>query len=124
MRSRSDNAPHIYSLADVAVQDALHHSLPQQIVLFGETGSGKTTNYFHLIDHLFFLGENASINLNRIKNSIKVLHSMIHASTPWNCRSTRAVFRTEVSYGNSRKLSGASFIINCLEKWRISSADM
>lgn len=49
---------------------------------------------------------------------------MIHAGTPWNENSTRAVFRTEVSYGNSGKLSGAKFKVNCLEKWRISSNDM
>lgn len=55
-RSRSDNEPHIYCVADSAYQDMLHHDEPQHIVLAGETMSGKTTQYLHLINHLLFLG--------------------------------------------------------------------
>ncbi|XP_057665363.1 neither inactivation nor afterpotential protein C isoform X1 [Diorhabda carinulata] len=122
-KSRSDNAPHIYSIADTAYQNAVHHKAVQQIVLSGETGSGKTSNYLHLVDHLFFLGENASVSSSRIKNTILLLHSLIHASTPSNIYATRAVFRTEINYGKSGKLSGASFKIHCIDKSRVSSTD-
>lgn len=122
-KSRSDNPPHIYAIADTAYQNALHHNTIQQIVLSGESGSGKTTNYLHLIDHLFYLGENTSINMARIKNAVKLVHSLVHASTPSNNYATRAVFKTELNYGKSGKLSGASFKIHCLEKSRVSSLD-
>ncbi|XP_072378886.1 neither inactivation nor afterpotential protein C [Diabrotica undecimpunctata] len=123
-KSRSDNAPHIYSVADTAYQNALHHKTAQQIVFLGETGSGKTSNYLHLIDHLFYLGENTSVSSSRIKNAVQLLHSLMHASTPSNNYGTRAVFKTEVNYGKTGKLSGASFKIHCIEKSRVSSTDM
>ncbi|KAJ8954445.1 hypothetical protein NQ318_011121 [Aromia moschata] len=123
-KSRSENAPHIYAIGDTAYQNALHHCMPQQIVFSGETGSGKTTNYLHLLDHLFYLGANPSINSERIKNAVKLIHSLVHASTPTNDYSTRSVFKTIVSYGKTGKLSGASFKVQCLEKWRVSSTDM
>ncbi|KAG5898728.1 hypothetical protein JTB14_020922 [Gonioctena quinquepunctata] len=123
-KSKSDNAPHIYQIGDAAYQNALHHMITQQIVLSGESGSGKTTNYLHLIDHLFFLGENTSLNSERMKNAVKLAHSLIHASTPSNPYSTRAVFKTDVSYGKTGKLSGASFKVHCLEKSRVSCDDL
>ncbi|CAH1975462.1 unnamed protein product [Acanthoscelides obtectus] len=122
-KSRSDNAPHIYAVADTAYQNAMHHNTPQLILLFGETGSGKTTNYLDLIDHLFYVGENQSVGSQRIKNAIHLVHSLIHASTPSNFYSTRAFLKTEVSYGKSGKLTGANFKIHCLEKWRISTTE-
>lgn len=57
MKARSDNAPHIFSVADRAYQDMLHHEEPQYILLAGETLSGKTTNMAHLLRHLLFLGQ-------------------------------------------------------------------
>lgn len=56
-KDRSDNAPHIFSVADRAYQDMLHHEEPQYILLAGETVSGKTTNMLHLLRHLLFLGQ-------------------------------------------------------------------
>lgn len=56
-KSRSDNSPHIYAVADIAYQDMLHHHEPQNIIFSGETLSGKTTNYNHLLDHLLYLGK-------------------------------------------------------------------
>lgn len=56
-KDRSDNAPHIFSVADRAYQDMLHHQEPQYILLAGETLSGKTTNMLHLLRHLLFLGQ-------------------------------------------------------------------
>lgn len=124
MKSRSDNAPHIYAVADSAYQNALHHKIPQRIVLSGESGSGKTTNYFHLINHLLFLGENKIVNLERLKEAIQLIHFFTHASTPVNNNSTRCVFKTDIKYGATGKVTGAYFNVQQLEKWRVSSVDM
>jgi myosin heavy subunit len=56
-KSRSDNAPHIFAVADQAYQDMLHHKETQHILLAGETRSGKTTNMLHLLQHLLYLGQ-------------------------------------------------------------------
>lgn len=124
LKSRSENAPHVYSLADGAYQNAVHHRALQQIVLFGESGSGKTTNYLHVVDHLLYLGRNSNINADRIKNAIHLLHSLTHAATTNNDNSTRCLFRTEVTYGRSGKATGAIFGVHLLEKFRVSSVDM
>lgn len=55
-KSRSDNEPHIFAIADGAYQDMLHHDVPQHIVITGETMSGKTRQFNHIIKHLLFLG--------------------------------------------------------------------
>ncbi|XP_044266503.1 neither inactivation nor afterpotential protein C isoform X2 [Tribolium madens] len=120
MKSRSDNEPHIFAVADSAYQNALHHHICQKIVLSGESGSGKTTNFFHLINHLLFLGQNDNINLRRIKNAAQLINSLTTAATPVNKYSTRCVFKIDVKYGNTGKVSGAVFNIFQLEKWRIS----
>lgn len=96
----------------------------QNILLSGESGSGKTTNFLHLIDHLVFLGHNININTSRISDSIKLLHAFTHASTPINDYSTRCVFKAELTFGNSGKITGAIFGLHQLDKWRVSSMDM
>ncbi|XP_018328516.1 neither inactivation nor afterpotential protein C isoform X2 [Agrilus planipennis] len=124
LKSRSDNAPHIYSVADSAYQDALHHEMTQHILLTGESGSGKTTNFLHLVDHLLFLGYTINVSSDRIKDGIKLIHALIHATTPMNDYSTRGVMRTEITFGKSGKTSGAMFQVQQIEKWRVSGVDM
>ncbi|XP_076271174.1 STKc_myosinIII_N_like and MYSc_Myo21 domain-containing protein ninaC isoform X1 [Rhynchophorus ferrugineus] len=123
-KSRSDNAPHIYAVADSAYQNALHHKIPQYIVFTGESGSGKTTNYLHAVDHLFLVGYQHPINIYRMKNGIKLIHALTHASTPANDYSTRSVIKTSISYGKTGKITGAGFAVSFLDKWRVSSVDM
>ncbi|XP_060518492.1 neither inactivation nor afterpotential protein C [Cylas formicarius] len=123
-KSRSDNAPHIYAIADAAIQNVLHHQVTQQIILTGESGSGKTANYLYLMDHLFHLASNHPVNSDRIKNGIKLIHSLTHASTPTNDYSTRCVLKTNVTLGRTGKLTAADFKVMCLDKWRVSSVDM
>jgi myosin III len=56
-KSRSENRPHIYAVADSAYQDVLHHNEAQNIVLSGESMSGKTANMMHALRHLLWLGK-------------------------------------------------------------------
>lgn len=98
--------------------------MPQNIIIGGESGSGKTTNFLHIIDHLMYISQNFNINTKRITDSIKLLHSFTHASTPINDYSTRCVFRAELTFGNTGKITGAIFNVHQLDKWRVSSVDM
>ncbi|XP_026756966.2 neither inactivation nor afterpotential protein C [Galleria mellonella] len=123
-KSRSDNEPHIFAVADSAYQDALHHNEPQYIVFTGESKSGKTTNMLHALSHLTFLGAMKNNTAERIQKATKIIQAAITAATPININSTRGIFQIQVTYGSSGKLSGAIFWLYQLEKWRVSSTDM
>ncbi|XP_028163622.1 neither inactivation nor afterpotential protein C [Ostrinia furnacalis] len=123
-KSRSDNEPHIFAVADSAYQDALHHNEPQHIVFSGESKSGKTTNMNHALSHLTHLGAMKNNTAERIQKAAKVIQSSLSAATPINANSTRAILQIQVTYGSSGKLSGAIFWLYQLEKWRVSSTDM
>ncbi|XP_072936973.1 neither inactivation nor afterpotential protein C-like [Epargyreus clarus] len=123
-KSRSDNTPHIFAVADSAYQDALHHNEPQHIVFTGESKSGKSTNMVYALSHLTYLGAMKNNTADRIQRATKVIQTCINAATPANANSTRGIFEIQVTYGSSGKLSGAIFWLYQLEKWRISSTDV
>ena len=52
LKSRSDEEPHIYGVADRAWQDMLHHKEHQNIILSGDRNSGKTFNFVQIIRHM------------------------------------------------------------------------
>ncbi|KPJ11874.1 Neither inactivation nor afterpotential protein C [Papilio machaon] len=123
-KSRSDNEPHIFGVADGAYQDAMHHNEPQHIVFSGESKSGKTTSMFHALSHLTYLGAMKNNTAERIQKANDVIQACISAATPINPNSTRGILQVQVTYGSSGKLSGAIFWLYQLEKWRVSSTDM
>ncbi|XP_014215430.1 neither inactivation nor afterpotential protein C isoform X2 [Copidosoma floridanum] len=122
-KSRSDNAPHIYSVADSAYQDVLHHEEPQHILFTGESNSGKTTNMMHLIEHLMYLGKSLKDTGARVMKAIKLIHAFTNAATPLNTNATRCVFQVQTTYGSTGKASGAIFWVYQLEKFRVSTRD-
>ncbi|XP_043467066.1 neither inactivation nor afterpotential protein C isoform X3 [Leptopilina heterotoma] len=122
-KSRSDNAPHIYSVADSAYQDALHHEEIQHIIFSGESNSGKTTNMIHLIKHLMYLGKSMNDIGVRLIKAFNIIHAFTNAATPLNHNSTRCLLQTQTTYGSTGKASGAIFWMYQLEKWRISTRD-
>jgi myosin III len=123
-KSRSDNEPHIYSVADSAYQDAMHHDEPQYIIFSGESGSGKTTNVFHAMRQLIYIGEVFNATGNRVEKAMKILQAATSAGTCINPNSTRCVLQAQMTYGKSGKFSGAIFWMYQLEKWRVSSTDL
>lgn len=123
-KSRSENLPHIFAVADTAFQDMLHHKEPQHIVFSGESYSGKSTNAKLLIKHLCFLGAGNRGATQRVENSIKVILMMVNAGTPINNDSTRCVLQYFLTFGKTGKMSGAVFNMYMLEKLRVTSTDM
>lgn len=120
----SDNPPHIFAVADRAHQYMMHHEDPQFIVLSGETYSGKTTQFNHMIKHLCFIGEGNKNADVKVKESVAVIEAFINAGTPINRNSTRGVFSANLIFGKTGKLSGAQHSVYMLEKGRVASADM
>ncbi|XP_045776420.1 neither inactivation nor afterpotential protein C isoform X3 [Maniola jurtina] len=123
-KSRSDNAPHVFSVADSAFQDALHHNEPQYIIFSGESKSGKSTYMTHTLSHLTYLGAMKNNTAERVQKATSVIQACISSATPLNSSSTRGILQVQVTYGTSGKLSGALFWLYQLEKWRVSSTDM
>lgn len=123
-KSRSDNAPHIFAVADSAYQAMLHHEEPQYIVLSGESFSGKTTNFRYLLKHLICIGEGNKGIPKRIESATSVIHALVNAGTPINPDATKCFFQAETTFGSTGKLSGAVFSVNLVEKLRVSSTDM
>ncbi|KAL0107922.1 hypothetical protein PUN28_014885 [Cardiocondyla obscurior] len=122
-KSRSDNAPHIYSIADSAFQDVMLNEESQHILLAGESNSGKTTNMLHLVEHLMFLGKGLHDTGARVLRAIKIIHAFTNASTPLNANSTRCMLQVQTTFGSTGKASGAIFWLYQLEKWRVSIRD-
>ncbi|XP_067622468.1 neither inactivation nor afterpotential protein C isoform X2 [Eurosta solidaginis] len=123
-KSRSENSPHIFAVADIAYQDMLHHREPQHVVFSGESSSGKSTNVRLLIKHLCYLGAGNRGATGRVENAIDVIHMLVSAGTPINNESTRCVLQYFLTFGQTGKLSGAVFNTYMLEKLRVSTTDM
>ncbi|XP_055637431.1 neither inactivation nor afterpotential protein C [Toxorhynchites rutilus septentrionalis] len=123
-KSRSDNAPHIFTIADSAFQDMQHHEEPQHIIVSGESYSGKTTNAKLCMKHLSVLGEGNPGVYQRIESGYKVISALVNAGTPLNPDATRSIVQVQMTFGTTGKLSGAIFWVYLLEKSRISSTNM
>lgn len=102
----------------------LHHEEPQHIVLSGESFSGKTTNYRHLVKHLSILGEGNKGIKDRVQSAINIISAIVNAGTPVNSDSTKCFMQTQLTFGSSGKMSGAVFYVYLLEKLRVSTTDM
>lgn len=123
-KSRSENAPHILSVADSAYQDMLHHEDTQHIILAGESYSGKSTNARQILRHLYILGEGNKGLSDRIAGAVAVVDTIVNGGTPLNPNSTRCALQTQITFGSTGKLSGAIFWVYLLEKLRVSTTDM
>uniref|UniRef100_A0A0A9Z196 Neither inactivation nor afterpotential protein C n=1 Tax=Lygus hesperus TaxID=30085 RepID=A0A0A9Z196_LYGHE len=121
-KSRSDNEPHIFGVADSAYQDMLHHNVTQSIIISGETTSGKTSQCKQIIRHLTHLGMCNSKISEKVLKGVDLLHAFGNAATPENPDSTRHASVTQVTFSNTGKLSGAIFWIFQLEKFRVTGS--
>lgn len=52
------------------------------------------------------------------------VNALTHAGTPLNNDSTRGILHSQITFGNTGKLSGAIMMVYLLEKTRVSSTDM
>lgn len=123
-KSRSDNGPHIFCVADSAYQDMMHHEEQQFILFSGETYSGKSTNMRLCFEHLSMMGEGNSGIVKRSNSALQAITALTHAGTILNHDSTRCAMQLQVTFGQTGKLSGLIFWVYLLEKIRVSSTDM
>jgi len=121
LRARSDEAPHIFAVADRAWQDMLHHKVHQNILLAGDRNSGKSFNFVQLIRHFCNFAKGNPMASKRIEQLPFFLDSFGNAATDINSNSSRHCRYIDLCFTGSGKLCGAIVSIYLLEKWRICS---
>ncbi|KAG7169893.1 Neither inactivation nor afterpotential protein C-like [Homarus americanus] len=119
-KSRSQNDPHIFALADRAHQDMMHHKEHQTIVLTGESGSGKTYNFHQLINQLCYIGCSNPGLIDKIKKVCIVLDAFGNAVTQLNPDSTRHTRYFDLTFSKTGKVSGAIVWLLMLDKFRVT----
>lgn len=141
-RSRSENPPHIFAVADAAhqvnfrirmkvnrrqfhcvvscLQALLHQKQNQAIVISGESGSGKTESANLLLKQLVYLGKAPNRNLEeRILQVNPIMEAFGNARTGINANSSRFGKYLDLTMTKSGKVTGARISVYLLEQSRV-----
>ncbi|XP_058834413.1 myosin-IIIb-like isoform X4 [Topomyia yanbarensis] len=119
-KSRSENPPHIFAVADAAHQALVHQKLNQAIVISGESGSGKTESANLLLKQLVYLGKAVTKNLEeRILQVNPIMEAFGNARTGINSNSSRFGKYLELTMARSGKVNGARIFVYLLEQSRV-----
>ncbi|XP_065087512.1 myosin-IIIb-like isoform X4 [Ochlerotatus camptorhynchus] len=119
-KTRSDNPPHIFAVADAAHQALVHQKQNQAIVISGESGSGKTESANLLLKQLVFLGKAVTKNLEeRILQVNPIMEAFGNARTGINSNSSRFGKYLELTMARSGKVNGARIFVYLLEQSRV-----
>lgn len=119
-KSRSDNPPHIFAVADICHQALIHQKQNQAIVISGESGAGKTESANLLLKQLVFLGKAPNRNLEeKILQVNPIMESFGNARTGINANSSRFGKYLELTMTKSGKVTGARISVYLLEQSRV-----
>lgn len=119
-KSRSDNPPHIFAIADICHQALIHQKQNQAIVISGESGAGKTESANLLLKQLVFLGKAPNRSLEeRILQVNPIMESFGNARTGINANSSRFGKYLELTMTKSGKVTGARISVYLLEQSRV-----
>ncbi|KAL0279116.1 UNVERIFIED_CONTAM: hypothetical protein PYX00_000736 [Menopon gallinae] len=119
-RARSDNPPHIFSVAGATYQALIHHRTPQAIVISGESGAGKTESANLLLKQLVYLGKAPNRTLEeRILQVNPIMEAFGNARTGINANSSRFGKYLDLILTGSGKVTGARVSVYLLEQSRV-----
>lgn len=119
-KSRSENPPHIFAVADAAHQALVHQKQNQAIVISGESGSGKTESANLLLKQLVYLGKAPNRNLEeRILQVNPIMEAFGNARTGINANSSRFGKYLDLTMTRSGKVTGARISVYLLEQSRV-----
>ncbi|XP_034549269.1 unconventional myosin-XVI isoform X3 [Notolabrus celidotus] len=113
--------PHIFSSAERAYHMMLQERRPQCFILSGESGSGKTEAYKHIVRHLTARSSPKGLALeSRMKHVNCILEAFGHAKTRRNNNSSRFIKLLTIQYCDKRRtLLRARLYTYMLEKSRL-----
>lgn len=119
-KSRSENPPHIFAVADAAHQALVHQKQNQAIVISGESGSGKTESANLLLKQLVYLGKALNQSLeNRILQVNPIMEAFGNARTGINSNSSRFGKYLDLTMTKTGKVTGARISVYLLEQSRV-----
>lgn len=119
-KSRSDNPPHIFAVADASHQALIHQKQNQAIVISGESAAGKTESANLLLKQLVFLGKALNKNLEeKILQVNPIMEAFGNARTGINSNSSRFGKYLELTMTPGGKVTGARISVYLLEQSRV-----
>ena len=119
-RAKSENAPHIYALADTAYHAMLHQRKNQCVVISGESGAGKTESANLLLKHLVLMGRSSNRNLEeKILEINHIMESFGNAKTGFNDNSSRFGKYLDITFTKTGKITAAKLYVYLLERSRV-----
>eukprot|EP00049_Salpingoeca_infusionum_P007985 m.128854 g.128854 ORF g.128854 m.128854 type:complete len:1133 (+) comp13879_c0_seq1:284-3682(+) len=121
-KQASDNAPHVYAIADACYYNLFTMKKNQCAVISGESGAGKTVSAKHVIRHIINVssaGETAAVLENRIIQVSPLLEAFGNAQTTMNDNSSRFGKYTRLLFDSSGHAMGVQISEYLLEKSRV-----
>lgn len=132
-KRRQENAPHIFAIADGAMQNMLKGHANQSLLITGESGAGKTENTKRVIQYLaatamdadsmspWHAGEPLGLLERQILQANPILESFGNAQTVRNNNSSRFGKFIRIEFSASGTIAGGNIEWYLLEKSRVHS---
>ncbi|GMG98915.1 hypothetical protein Nepgr_000755 [Nepenthes gracilis] len=117
-RCKSIESPHVYAIADTALQEMRRDEVNQSIIISGESGAGKTETAKITMQYLAALGGGSGIECEILKTN-PILEAFGNAKTLRNDNSSRFGKLIEIHFSETGKISGARIQTFLLEKSRV-----
>ncbi|XP_023333583.1 unconventional myosin-XVIIIa [Eurytemora carolleeae] len=115
-----DMPPHIYSVAQSAYRALLTTKKDQSVALLGRAGSGKSTNFRHVVSYLALAGGESSIlSLDKLSGIHTILEAFGNSRTLLNANATRFSQIFSVHYDHSGSIVSGSIQVLMLERNRV-----
>jgi len=116
-----DLPPHIYSVGQAAYKSLMATKKDQSVAFIGRSGSGKTTNFKHVLTYLASVAgaSNNILNLERLSAINVLLEAFGNTRTIMNANATRFSQIFSVDFDHSGAICSASVQVLMLEKTRV-----
>ncbi|XP_069699015.1 unconventional myosin-XVIIIa isoform X4 [Periplaneta americana] len=117
-----DMPPHIYSLAQSAYHGMLATRRDHSIVLLGRSGSGKTTNFKHILHYLVLAAGvvNKVVTVEKLNAISTVLEAFGNSRTVLNTNATRFTQIFSLDFDQSGQIASASIQVLLAERSRVA----
>ncbi|XWS39612.1 hypothetical protein CRYUN_Cryun18bG0069700 [Craigia yunnanensis] len=117
-KNKSIESPHVYAIADTAIQEMTRDEVNQSIIISGESGAGKTETAKIAMQYLAALGGGSGIEYEILKTN-PILEAFGNAKTLRNDNSSRFGKLIEIHFSETGKISGAKIqtckVVQCAE---------
>nr|CAD7196939.1 unnamed protein product [Timema douglasi] len=116
-----DMPPHIYSLAQSTYRSMLTSRRDHSILLLGRSGSGKTTNFKHILHYLVLTvgSVNKVLTIEKLNSISIVLEAFGNARTIMNSNATRFTQIFSLNYDQAGQIASASIQLLLMERSRV-----